>query len=111
MAIAFDQDLGSNNSGGGSSNTVTLTTSATASAGTRIVVWASAYAITNTVDSCSGGGLTWVRDLNVSPGSNNPQGAFFSADAPAGLPSGTVLTVTYSGSSPPHASALTPARA
>jgi hypothetical protein len=45
----------------------------------------------------SGGGLTWSVDVQARDASYN-HGAIASADAPAGLASGTQLTATFSGS-------------
>jgi hypothetical protein len=52
---------------------------------------------TRTLASLSGGGLTWTVDGQVRDANNDNLG-IASADAPAGLASGLVLTATFSGS-------------
>ncbi len=58
------------------------------------VQWANA---SRTLSSVAGGGLTWTVDFQAKE-SNNEHLAIASADAPAGLASGTVVTATFSGS-------------
>jgi hypothetical protein len=74
-----------------------LTTTAAASAGSRIVVvaanWNSAVVPASATD---GDGNTYTRHNLVSNG--NERLAVFSAHAAAGLPSGSPITVTFSGS-------------
>jgi hypothetical protein len=74
-----------------------LTTTAAARAGSRIVVvagnWNSAIVPSSATD---GAGNTYTRHALVSNG--NERLAVFSAHAAAGLPSGSPITVTFSGS-------------
>jgi len=87
--------------GGGKTNTSTLTmklkTAAAAAPGSRIVLFLSWAHRTRTLASVAGGGLTWSVDVQASDASdNNNHGAIASAYAPDGLPSGTVITATFS---------------
>lgn len=94
MAIAFDAQLGSNQVAA-TATTITLTTANTVASGGFIVLLVGNF-ITGTpvVSSVSGGGLTWAVDKTVK---NSQLGiGLASAQAPAGLASGTVLTATYS---------------
>jgi hypothetical protein len=93
-SIAFDRSLGTKTENVGGT-TMTLTTAGAAAAGSRVFVeWNNS---TRTLTSLAGGGLTWTVDFQAKE-SNNNHLAIASANAPAGLPSGTVLTATFSGS-------------
>jgi hypothetical protein len=90
MPAALDKSLGAT-SDNVASATQTLTTTAAAVAGAKILLAAGAAGVA--ASSCAGGGLTWT--LQGSSTSGGYTTSIFSADAPAGLASGTVLTVTY----------------
>jgi hypothetical protein len=94
MAVSLDQPLGTNAAAG--SATITLTTAATvASLATILLVCGRYNAGTPTATlSAAGGGLTWTQDHTLTSG--NVRTSVFSAPAPAGLPSGTVITVSQS---------------
>jgi hypothetical protein len=98
MAIAFDASLGGTAFTTGTSTTAAHTTTAAAAAGSRIIVCVGDFSPTVTVSSVSGGGLTWVKDAqdSTTTSGHSARGAVFSADAPAGLASGTTITATYS---------------
>jgi hypothetical protein len=93
-AIAFDKNLGTYHENIGSS-TMTMTTTAPAAAHTRVFAFVT-WNATGTITSVSGGGLTWTVDRQAQDSADN-HGAIVSADAPAGLASGTVITATFSG--------------
>jgi hypothetical protein len=96
MALAFGAALGSSGGGGSASTTLTVTTGATVPAGGRIFIVVGWYHATATA-AASGGGLTWVSDgVRINTTTANYHTAVLSADAPSGLASGTVLTVTFS---------------
>lgn len=79
-----------------SQNTLPVTTSGAIAAGSRIILcvgWRTA----TTLSSCSGGSLTWTIDRQLQDASLARNGAFVSAYAAAGLASGTVITLTFSG--------------
>jgi hypothetical protein len=96
MAITLDQTtLGTVNSGG-DSGTVTLTTTATVSSNAFIVVGVMPYEGTTTLSSVSGGGLTWSVDKTEIAGISAIGLGIASAQAPAGLASGTNITFTFS---------------
>jgi hypothetical protein len=95
-AIAFDKNLGSNGENVNSA-TMTLTTSATAAPNTRVFLFVDWNHGSRTLSSVSGGGLTWSVDVQARDQSRN-HGAIASANAPAGLPAGTVITATFPGS-------------
>lgn len=98
MAIAFGAALGTAVGGGSGATSLTVTTSATVPAGSRIIILTGFYN-TGVTASASGGSLTWVNDgVTVGTADTGYHTALLSADAPSGLASGTVLTVTYSGS-------------
>lgn len=96
MAVTLDQNLGTNFETGVDNN-VTLTTTATANSGTRIILnlGFTNATTTTTISSVTGGGLTWVVDRLDDPNISFYWGAVISADAPSGLASGTVITVTF----------------
>lgn len=85
--------LGNNHDNLSSQSSLTLTTTAAVPVGDKIILgtggWGGA-----TVMTVTGGGLTWTRDLAAN--NSNDQIAIHSAPCPAGLASGTVLTVSYS---------------
>lgn len=91
MAIALDANLGTNQLTA-SGTSITLTTAAAAAAGSRVILMIG-YFSGGTVTSVSGGGLTWVEDMESTAAS--PGLAVYSADAPSGLAVSTVLTVTF----------------
>lgn len=96
MAIVDAQDV----FGGVQSTTATtatwaLNTSVTVAAGSWIViVCGMAASSARSLTSVSGGGLTWVVEVTTS---NTRAVAIARAYAPAGLASGTALTMTWSG--------------
>ncbi len=95
-SISFDKDLGTHVENVGST-TMKMTTSAAAASKTRVfafVTWSNA---TRTLSSVAGGGLTWSVDEQVKDAANFHV-AIASASAPTGLPSGTAITATFSGS-------------
>jgi hypothetical protein len=92
VAIALGSSLGSNKSKV-SSTTIVLTTAASVAAGGFIVVGVGYFHASATV-SLSGGGLTWATDKTGNNGS--VRSSVFSAQAPAGLASGTAITATFS---------------
>ena len=93
---AFDADLGS------STNSPSHDTEAAAASGSRVfaAVWAyDASDLTSATDD--GPGLTWVRDEFHEFGDDpNHQIAVFSADAPAGMASGTTFTPALAAGTP-----------
>ena len=94
--ISFDKNLGTLAQNVGST-TMGLTTSAPASAQSRVfvfVVWAGS----GTLSSVSGGGLTWTVDGQAPGPYNDYRVGIASASAPSGLASGTVITATFSSS-------------
>ena len=96
LAIAFDKDLGSKGENA-ATTTMTLTTGATAAAHARVLLFVNWNHASRTLTSVSGGGLTWTIDAQTKD-SSKYHGAIASADAPAGLAAGTVITATFSGS-------------
>ncbi len=95
-SISFDKDLGTHVENAGST-TMKMTTSAAAASNTRVfafVTWSNA---TRTLSSVTGGGLTWSVDEQATDTANFHV-AIASASAPSGLPSGTAITATFSGS-------------
>lgn len=93
MTVAFDQDLGTKTEPSGASSSTKATTQ-NAAVGSRIFLWCSMFD-THTILSVSGGGLTWVKDKTINYGAASID--LWSADCPAGLASGTNVTVTPSG--------------
>lgn len=92
MAIAFDQQLGSNVTIA-SGTTQTLSTGNTVASGGTIFLLVGGMG--NAASSVSGGSLTWVIDKAGVNGNLNV--ALVRASAPAGIASGTTITVTYAG--------------
>ena len=94
--VGLDKSLGTktDNVGG---TTMTLTTAAAAAAHTRVFVFVEWNHASRTLTGLAGGGLTWTVDTQAKEANNNHL-AIASADAPAGLASGVVLTATFSGS-------------
>jgi hypothetical protein len=76
---------------------MTLTTTAAASAASRVVLYVVWLHGTRTLSSVSGGGLTWTIDRQVKNASNF-RIAIASASAPFGLAPGQVLRASFSGS-------------
>jgi hypothetical protein len=96
------QNLGSNGGDAtGSSPDITMTTTSSVEAGDRIVLMVgidSAGSQTQTVDSISGGGLTWVPVAATSGDSYGSQRTrAFYADAPSGLANSTTFTAAVTG--------------
>jgi N,N-dimethylformamidase beta subunit-like protein/HYDIN/CFA65/VesB family protein/centrosomal CEP192-like protein len=94
--IAFDANLGAKNENA-TSTTMTLTTTGSAAAQTRVFVFVNWFHASRMLTSVSGGGLTWTVDAQIKD-SSKYHGAIASASAPVGLPVGTVITATFSGS-------------
>jgi hypothetical protein len=93
-SIAFDKNLGTHPENAGGAN-IKLTTTAAAAAHSRVIVFVDWNNASRTLTSVSGGGLTWAVDRQVKDTSNY-HAAIASADAPSGLPSGTVITASFS---------------
>ena len=94
MSVTQDQFLGHGNAA--ASATCTLTTAQPVAAGAVIVVWAGRFDPTASNDmTLTGGGLTWTKRVNTQVGNFRLCG--WTAPAPAGLASGTVLTNTMPG--------------
>lgn len=97
MAIAFGAALGTNFAGGGGTS-VALTTTGTVPAGGKVIVCVGWFESTATC-SVAGGSLSWTQDgFYQNTGDANQRVGIFSADAPAGLASSTVLTATFTAS-------------
>lgn len=97
-AIAIDQANIGNAGIDSSATSIPFTTTQIVAANGFIVVNPTWGDQTRTLSSVSGGGLTWTIDKQgVSSGLQNVGCAVVSAQAPAGLASGTVITATYSG--------------
>ncbi len=97
MAGAFVANRGSGNVDSTFSLTWTFATTGAVAAGSKILVQIANE--NNSAVSMSGGGLTWHKDAEIVAVSVGTKMwiTFFSADAPAGLASGTTLTVVDSG--------------
>lgn len=76
------------------SATITLTTTAAVPAGDTILVGCGGFKVGPPTATLSGGSLTWTTDKAGNNGSDVL--ALARANAPAGLASGTVLTLTWS---------------
>lgn len=100
MAIAFVQKLGTEVANSTNNATVAMTTANAVAAGALIVGFASQrLSISSATITVSGGGLTWVDDADQGGASGNLSSVHvFHALAPAGLAAGTVITVTFTGS-------------
>ena len=96
-AIAFDGDLG-RRSENRTGSTLTLTTTAAARAGARVLVFVYWEHASRTLRSVSGGGYTWTVDRQQKAAGHHGRVAIVSAHAPSGLPAGTTLTATFTGS-------------
>lgn len=95
MAIAEDvRNLGEN-ALDSAQTSIAFTTGTAVASGGFIVVTITCLSV-RTVTGISGGSLTWVKDKE---GSNNSTISIWSAQAPAGLASGTTITATFSASS------------
>lgn len=82
---------------GGSTTIALTTTSAAASRSTIVLSGACGGFDPTTTISDNGPGLTWTRDM-FGTGTGTGRIFFYSAYAPAGLASGTVITLTLGGS-------------
>lgn len=91
MAVTLDTALGQGNQAAGSNPAITTTSSV--AVGGRVIVVAGHFVNGVTTRSCGGGGLTWAEDVYLRATALHI--SVFSAAAPAGLASSTVLTVTY----------------
>lgn len=99
MGIAADAVLGGNGVASTSATIAFTTTSAVATGG-FIVLEVSWYASAVTLNSVSGGGLSWTIDKQgASTTDANAKVAIVSAQAPSGLASGTTITATLSATS------------
>lgn len=98
MAITLDQATLGSSGIDSTATTIPLTTTQAVAAGALIVIPVGWGDPAQTLTSVTGGGLTWTIDKqgNATNGSAGC-GAIVSAQAPAGLASGTVLTANYSG--------------
>jgi hypothetical protein len=96
-AIALDKNLGTKFDNVGT-NTITINTSAAAAAGSRVYVFVNWNDPSRTLTSVTGGGLTFTIDNQAKSTNDDTHAAIASAPAPAGLPTNTVLTATFSGS-------------
>lgn len=93
MAITLDQALGSNNANISSGSTLVITTTATAAAGSRIVVLASWFDVASHTLSCSDG-TAYTQDKLFTNGSDKI--AIFSRVLVGSLASGSSITLTMS---------------
>ena len=100
MAITQDQlTLGTNYSAA-SSSTIALTTTGAVASGGFIVLGVYWFTYNNvTLNSVSGGSLTWTVDKQFQSG-GSVNAALVSAQAPSGLASSTSITATFSSSIP-----------
>jgi hypothetical protein len=96
-AIALDKNLGTKFDNVGT-NSITMNTSAAAAAGSRVYVFVNWNDPSRTLTSVTGGGLTFTIDNQAKSVNDDTHAAIASAPAPAGLPTNTVLTATFSGS-------------
>ena len=95
MAIAVDQaNIGSAASIDDATGAYSFNTTATVASGGFIVLVAGWWITGTTLDSVSGGSLSWSIDKNRVSG--NMHTAVISAQAPSGLASGTTLTANFS---------------
>jgi hypothetical protein len=96
VAIAIDvADLGKNGADP-SSTTIAFTTTSAVASGGFIVVSVGWFDPATNLSSVAGGSLTWTIDKQgrtANPASSNS--ALVSAQAPAGLASGTTITATF----------------
>jgi hypothetical protein len=83
-----------------SGSSIALTTAASAASGSLIVLSLTWVSTSETLSSVSGGGLTWSIDKQATNAGSAGFicSAIVSAQAPAGLASGTSITATLSGS-------------
>lgn len=96
MPIAIDQASLGTGSPAGTGSTIAFTTSSTVASGGFIVLGVYWWHATVTLLSVAGGGLTWTVDAQGSSGSMLGNVGVVSAQAPAGLASGTTITATLS---------------
>lgn len=105
MAITIDQSaIGTAVALGTSASTVAITTNVTIAAGALIILAAGCDPPAASVDSCSdngaGGTLSWTKDVGGKQSQASAETiGIFSAPAPSGLASGTVITVTLQAAS------------
>jgi hypothetical protein len=97
MAIVLDQQLGTAYETGDQTD-IALTTGAAVASGGFIVlgVGGNLWPSDINISSVSGGGLTWTVDHHFHIGTQDGF-AIISAQAPAGLASSTVVTISFSG--------------
>ncbi len=95
-AIALDKNLGTKFDNVGT-NTITMNTAAAAAAGSRVYVFVNWNDPARTLTSVTGGGLTFTIDNQAKSTNDDTHAGIASAPAPAGLPTNTVLTATFSG--------------
>lgn len=111
MAIAIDITNAGETANNAASSSVAVTTTSAIAAGATIIVTGTSYNFgASTTATDNGPGLTWTRDVNGAPGTGGDSAAFswiFSAYAAAGMASGTVITVTLSGSAAGRSAAVT----
>ena len=79
-----------------SQSTLPVTTTGAIASGSKIILSAG-WRTATTLSSVAGGGLTWTIDTQRVNGAATQHCALISADAPSGLASGTVITLTFSG--------------
>jgi len=96
-AIALDKNLGTKFDNVGT-NTITINTAAAAATGSRVYVFVNWNDPSRTLTSVTGGGLTFTVDNQAKSTNDDTHAAIASAPAPAGVPTNTVLTATFSGS-------------
>jgi hypothetical protein len=100
MAIAVDvADLGKA-AGDPALGTIAFTTTSPVASGGFIVLSVGWFDGTATLSSVAGGGLTWTIDFQGKAGVTSDRVALVSAQAPAGLVSGTTITATFSAATP-----------
>jgi hypothetical protein len=100
MAIAVDvADLG-HAAGDPALGTIAFTTTSPVASGGFIVLSVGWFDGTATLSSVAGGGLTWTIDFQGKAGVTSDRVALVSAQAPAGLASGTTITATFSAATP-----------
>ena len=99
MAIGTPVNRGSTATNANGS-TLDVTTTGAVAAGSKIILsagWRSAQTLVSVSDN-SGSPLTWVIDYQAQDATASRNAVLISADAPSGLASGTVITLTLSGS-------------
>lgn len=96
MPVVLNANLGTNYEAG-AAGSHTLTTTSAAAQATRVMVFAgwTTGPVASHLTSVSGGSLAWVVDRVDSDEANFFGAGIASAYAPAGLPSGTVITMNF----------------